>query len=431
MLSKDDTRGPVWKLAGTERKWHNPPVDVTILNIGTELVRGEILNTNARDLSEKLTHRGQRVIEQTVVEDEPCAIAAALRRALAQSQIVITTGGLGPTTDDITTETIAQALSLDLWVHEPSLARIRERLRAYGRELSESNQKQARVPVGATVLFNDWGMAPGYHLITEGKHLVVLPGVPSELGPMFETRAIPLLPLADQNWHRVVLRTFGMPESQLNDHLHGVAERFGVTLGYRVDTPEIWLKVEGRESLACAAAADEIRARLGTVVFGGAETTLAQAVGEALLARGWCLGLAESCTGGLISQSVTDVPGASRWFRGGVVAYDNAVKRELLGVAAELLTAHGAVSREVACAMALGARRLLKCDIAAAITGIAGPEGGTKDKPVGTVEIAVAVGDTCTAVLHRLAGNRATIRRRGTYLVLARLREHLLESPKA
>jgi len=406
-------------------------VDVTILNIGTELVRGEILNTNARELSDKLTLRGQRVIEQVVVEDEPRAIAAALRRALAQSELVVTTGGLGPTTDDITTEVIARELSLELVVHEPSLTRIRERLRAYGRELSESNRKQAAVPSGATVLFNDWGMAPGYHLVTGGKHLVVLPGVPSELHPMFETRAMPLLPLTDRTWHRLVLRTFGLPESQLNDRLEGVARQFQIELGYRVDTPEIWLKIEGSEPRACAAAADEIRGRLGSVVFGGPETTLAGAVGEALLARGWYLGLAESCTGGLIAQSVTDVPGASRWFRGGVVAYDNAVKQELLGVDPELFQTHGAVSREVACAMALGARRLLKCDIAAAVTGIAGPEGGTVDKPVGTVHVAVTVGNSCHPVLHRVAGDRATIRRRSTYLVLAQLREHLLKSQRA
>jgi nicotinamide-nucleotide amidase len=407
-------------------------VTAAILSIGTELTRGEVLNTNATWLAEQLTVRGFDVTEKRVVDDDPARISEALEALRDRHQLIVVSGGLGPTTDDITTACVAQVAEQTLVTHQLSLERITARLTQMGRTLSPSNAKQAMIPAEATALRNDCGMAPGYHLRLGDAELFVLPGVPSEMCPMFENYGVPRLPEPEgQRVVQICLHSLGVPESTLNDSLAEIALSYQVELGYLVRSPEVDVKILVRGTNLnemqqhCRQAADAVRDRLGEAVYAEGATSLPEVVGEMLGQRHLVLGLAESCTGGLVAHLLTQVAGASQWFCGGIVSYANSVKEGVLGVSSDSLMAHGAVSEEVAREMATGARNRLGCDVALAITGICGPAGGTPTKPVGTVHFAVATSNQVHHARHLLVGERTAIQRRAAFTALALLRTAL------
>jgi nicotinamide-nucleotide amidase len=403
-----------------------------VLSIGTELTRGELVNSNSAWLSAQLTAIGFEVLEHAVVDDERGRIMAAVQRLGQHASVVVSTGGLGPTTDDMTTEAVASALGLRLVRDGASLESIRRRLEKFGRVLNDSNAKQADFPEGADILPNPIGTAPGFGVRVGECLAYFLPGVPREMQVMFEEQVVPRIrALAPNNLFQLRLRTFGLPESLVGDRLAGVEQSFpGTTIGYRASFPEIEVKVLARGPSQAAArdicerATAEVRARLGTHVFGEAEDSFAGVVGRALRARGWTLAIAESCTGGLVGHMLTREPGASDFLLLDAVTYANSAKSRILGVDEETIRWHGAVSSEVAAAMAQGARRVSGADVALSLTGIAGPAGGTEAKPVGTVYIALVRPDGTVDVKHRaLVGDRTRIQTLAAYAGLQLVRE--------
>jgi len=395
---------------------------VAVLSLGTELLRGELVNTNASWLAEALSQRGLEVSELACVGDDMGQITATLERLAASNQVIVCTGGLGPTTDDLTTQAVADLLNVPLELDARSLEHIRERFARAGRQMSQSNEKQAWFPRGAEVLDNPEGTAPGFSVTIGSSKAFFLPGVPHEMRVMFQASVEPRLDTGGGGYlHQLRFNTFGLPESAVNDKLAGLEGEFGVQVGYRAHFPEIQVKVLARgkdkseaEALAERAGA-EVRRRLGDVVFSTGTTSLAQAVGELLEQRSLLLGLAESCTGGLVSQLITANPGASKYFSGAVVSYANQVKHEVLGVPLELLESHGAVSQPVAEAMARGACRTLGASVGLAFTGIAGPGGGSETKPVGLVHTALWDGQEMHHMRSVFPGNRVQIQRRAAY----------------
>ncbi|HEY8431265.1 MAG TPA: competence/damage-inducible protein A [Sandaracinaceae bacterium] len=402
-------------------------MSAAVLSIGTELTRGELTDTNAAWLSEQLTALGCDVGEKATVPDDVEAIREALVRLSARHRVLVATGGLGPTTDDLTAEAAARAAGVPLVRHEPSLEAIKRRFAAAGREMSASNAKQADLPEGALAIENPVGTAPGFALTLGGCRCFFLPGVPHEMKRLFADSVQPAIgPTVERRTHQVRLRTFGLPESVVGERLAGIEEAHeGVTLGYRATFPEIEVKVLARAASAAEAeeialrVAHEVRERLGEAVYGEGEDTYPAYVGRVLRDRGLTLALAESCTGGMVGSLITDVPGSSDYLLLDAVTYSNAAKTSVLGVSSEILRAYGAVSAECATAMAEGARRIADADIAVSITGIAGPGGGSESKPVGTVWIGLARRDRPTeAALHQLSGDRWRIRRWAAYLAL-------------
>lgn len=368
-----------------------------ILSTGTELTRGELVNTNASWIASELTHLNVSVTAIYTVDDNAERIVEAFRHLTATHDIIVCTGGLGPTTDDVTAEALARAAAVRLETHQPSLLAINARLVKLGRSLTPTNAKQAQVPMGCTVLRNDHGTAPGFSLNLNRATVFCLPGVPMEMKKMFGSSVAPVILGSQQKSQvQIVIRTFGMAESTVNDALEAIEATHGVTLGYRVHFPELAVKVIAAAASTSEAnavaerAADAVCAKLGQgVVYGRGGTTLPFVLAQMLRERGLRFGIAESCTGGLVSALLTEQSGASDVFAGAVVAYSNEVKREVLGVPAALIDEHGAVSAPVALAMAESARRVIGCDLGLAITGIAGPTGASSEKPLGTVHFAV------------------------------------------
>ncbi len=411
-------------------------MSAAILSIGTELLRGEIHNTNCTWLCERVTDLGMEVGECVVVGDDRVEIAAALSRLSKAHDVLISTGGLGPTTDDLTAQAVAECLGVDLELDGRSLERIEARMRAAGRTVASSNAKQADFPRGASVLDNDWGTAPGFCVDIGSCRAAFLPGVPQEMKPMFDRHLASLVQArVTRHAKQVRLRTFGAPESQVNDMLQGIAEQYGVTLGYRAHFPEIEVKTLVFAAQAAVAetkaraAADAVRERLGELVYGEGDKALPEVVGDLLRAKGWTLALAESCSGGLLSELITQHP-ASDYFLGAVVSYANAIKRELLGVEADVLETEGAVSEAVVRQMAEGARRRLGSNASIALSGVAGPSGGTADKPVGLVHIAVSTPRRTVATHAIFSGDRRRVQLRAAYAALDLLRHEMTTDPE-
>jgi nicotinamide-nucleotide amidase len=374
-------------------------VKAEILTVGDELLRGEILDSNKSLLSERLLSLDIETRWHTSVGDDPADMTDAFRRAAGRSDVVLVSGGLGPTRDDLTMKVLGESFGLKLVLHEPSLAEIRAFFARFGREMAPNNEKQAWFPEGAEVLPNPIGTAPGALLEVEGTLFFCMPGVPRELERMLDEQVLPRLaarrPVGTVVRARL-LRTFGMGESNLDDLLSDVAADGDVVLGFRTSFPDNYLRPVARGASPeeaerkLARTCDAIRARLGPLVYAEGETTLEAVVGELLQRGRKTLAVAESCTGGLLAERISAVPGASGWFRGGVVAYADAAKSALLGVPEAALREHGAVSEPVARAMAEGARGRFDADLGVATTGIAGPTGGSAEKPVGLVFVALA-----------------------------------------
>jgi len=407
-----------------------------LLAIGTELTRGDLHNTNSGWLAERLTSLGHEVTHMLSVDDEDERIVEALRGLARDHEIIVCTGGLGPTTDDRTSACVARLLGVPLLRDAAAFERILAFFKARGRDMAPSNGKQADFPEGAVVLPNRMGTAPGFSVRIGTCSAYFLPGVPREMSVMFDEQVVPHLPKPAAPFTTVRLRTFGLPEAEVNDRLAAIETKHQVTIGYRASNSEIEVKVMARAQLAesaeqlelrASSAADEIASLLGPVVYSRGQAQLPEVIGQLLLERRATLALAESCTGGLLSQWITSVPGASRYFKGGVVAYANAAKAQLLGVPETVLRRHGAVSEPVARAMAEGAQRVLGSDYAIALTGLAGPGGGTKDKPVGLVHWAVTgpQGTVCRRV--EFFGDRAQVQSRSATSALFTLYKFLTD----
>lgn len=380
---------------------------VELINTGSELMLGRVLNTHQQWLCRQLSDRGYRVLRQVAVPDAGPDIQAAVREALGRADLVIATGGLGPTSDDITRELIAQLLGLRLKEDPAIVAKIRHFFEMRGRPMLERTRVQALVPEGATVLANANGTAPGLAIrvapnpFREGGKpawLVMLPGPPRELRPMFLDSVVPLLreQLPAEAFVCRTLRITGDGESSVEERIDAPLQplvKAGLELGYcaRPGQVDVRLVARGREAEEVVRQAEAIvRARLGDSVYGLEEEDIEVTVIRRLTERGETLALAESCTGGGLANRLTNVPGASAVFLAGLVTYSNAAKQKFLGVRADTLAQHGAVSEAVAREMAEGARRETGATFALAVTGIAGPSGGTPEKPVGTVFIGLA-----------------------------------------
>lgn len=402
-----------------------------VLCIGTELTRGELVNTNASWLGSALTDIGFEVIESVVVDDEKKRIIQALERLGRSVAVIICTGGLGPTTDDLTTEAAATALGVRLLRDEASLDHIRRRFEKFNRVMGESNAKQADFPEGSVILPNPIGTAAGFSLRIGNAVAFFMPGVPTEMKRMFEEQVAPRIrPLAPNDAYQIRLRTFGIGESTVGERLTGVETAFpGVTLGYRAHFPEIEVKVLAR-GVSHAAARDlceratvEVRSRLTDVVYGEADQSFAGVIGRALRTKGYTLAVAESCTGGLVGHMITREPGASEYLLVDAVTYANSAKTKLLGVGEDVIRGHGAVSSEVAAAMAERVREISGADVGLALTGIAGPTGGSEEKPVGTVFIAVCWAGGLQVKECHFPGERHQIQTLAAYAGLHLVRE--------
>jgi len=405
-------------------------MSVAVFSIGTELTRGELVNTNATWIADRLTELGFEVTSLDTVDDHVERIVSVVRRLAQSHRVVVCTGGLGPTSDDMTAACVAQALGVSLVRDHESLETIRRRFAKVGRAMSPLNEKQADVPTGSQVLANAVGTAPGFAVTLGSCRLFFLPGVPREMKRMYDDHVVAQLrPLAPNDSYQVRLKTFGAPESLVAEKLADLETLHPtLTLAYRASLPEVEVKVLVRAASYDEARtlsltlATEVRRRLGDVVYGEGNETLPDVVGKAIQHKGWKLAVAESCTGGLVGHLLTAQP-ASDFFLADAVTYSNRAKHRLLGVSEDVLRAHGAVSSEVALAMAEGVRRTCDADISLAITGIAGPTGGTLEKPVGLVYWAVVTPNGSVVRDHVFPGERAQVQRMAAYAALALLRE--------
>jgi len=408
-----------------------------ILSVGDEVLCGEVVDTNAAWLAERLTEMGIEVVRHGTVGDVEEEIEEAVRDAARRTHLVVVSGGLGPTEDDLTRHALAKAAGAPLELHEGSLVQIEERFRRHGRRMSARNRIQAMIPAGATVLPNSEGTAPGFIVRCGETHVAVLPGVPREMKAMFENHLAPFIQaLPIERWAVRIerLQLFGMPESLVNQIIRHLMRRGANPLvGIRVSDGVITVKLTatGRTEREAAEiirpAWEEARRALGDAVFGGRDDTLEEVVARLLERHSKTIGVAESCTGGLIGHWLTQVSGISRFFLEDLVTYSNEAKVELLGVPAKTIEAVGAVSEEVAAAMAEGVRRRAKADLGLSTTGIAGPTGGSPEKPVGLVYVGLATEAGTEVKRLQLVGARAVIKDRAAKSALNLLRLRLQE----
>lgn len=391
-----------------------------LIAVGTELLLGNIANTDAQMLSKGLSALGINVYYHTVVGDNPQRLKAAVEIAKSRADIIITTGGLGPTCDDLTKNVLAECFGRKLVYDEESAQQIKDyfhRLHPNG-TMTENNLQQAYLPEGCTIFSNDWGTAPGCAFEADGVRVIMLPGPPNECTPMFEHRAVPYLQaLADGVIASRTLKIFGMGESaveaRLRDRMNALTNP---TLAPYAKTGEVELRITAKAATVEEARAlivpveKEVRDIFGPLVYGADVASMEEVVLGLLKEKGLTMGTAESCTGGLVAKRLTDLSGASAVFRGGVVSYTNEVKAGVLGVPQVMLDEFGAVSAQVAQAMAQGARKVLGCDLAVSLTGVAGPDPDDRNNPVGLIYVALDTPEgTRVRELHLING-RARIR---------------------
>lgn len=410
-------------------------MDLEIVTIGDELLLGFTIDTNAAHLARELSAFGVRIVRRTTAGDDPALIAAAVRDALDRTGAVVTTGGLGPTADDRTKPVIAELFGRGMVMDDAILTALEARwLKRFGHAMPESNRQQAMVPERATILNNRHGSAPGIWLEDErGRWVAMLPGVPREMRGMLADTLSPILREKAGGAGTVVrshtLRTANISESALADRLGEYARGvLGMSLAFLPGSDGVDLRLTshgltGREADALLRRASAmLREKVGKYVYGEGDDDLAALVLAACAERKLTVAVAESCTGGMLGSRFTAIPGSSAVFEGGIIAYSNAVKTRELGVAESDIAEHGAVSEVVARALATGVRARFGSSVGLGITGIAGPGGGTPEKPVGTVWVGVDLEGSVHAVHAVLPGDRSEIRFRGTQLALDRLR---------
>jgi nicotinamide-nucleotide amidase len=406
-----------------------------IIAIGSELLAPDRTDTNSLWLTEQLNRLGIEVKLKTIVGDDDARLEETIKDATRRSKVVITTGGLGPTEDDITRKITARALGRRLLLDEAVLAEIKQRFQSFGVSMPERNSRQAMVIEDAGVLPNPNGTAPGMFLDHNGTAIVLLPGPPREMQPMFTNHVVRKLEQRSGSVRvvRRMLRVGGMGESAVDEKIAPVYTKYEnpqTTILFNQSEIEIHLTARGRTEDEANQLLDkvvlEIEEQLGNAIFSFRGEKMEEVVGLKLAVGGYTLSVAESCTGGLLAQRLTEVPGSSKYFIEGVVTYSNESKTRLLGVEPILLLEHGAVSAPVAEAMAEGIRDRAATDFALSITGIAGPDGGTEDKPVGTVFIAISSEAGTEHRRLKLPGDRNLIRWRATQAALDLLRRRLI-----
>lgn len=409
---------------------------VELICVGTELLLGSIVNTNAAFLAEKCAGLGLSCYFQTVVGDNEERLSGVLETALGRSDVVILSGGLGPTEDDLTKEVAARVCGKELVLHEPSRQAIQQYFEKRGVEPTDNNWKQAMLPEGCIVLENANGTAPGVIIETKENRVILLPGPPNELCPMFESGVRPYLEgLTSQVICSQTVKVCGIGESRAETMVKDLIDaQTNPTIATYAKTGEVHVRVTAEAENQKAAmklikpVVKELKRRFENAVYTTEEeTTLESAVVELLQANGLTVTCAESCTGGLLSARLINVPGVSEIYKTGLVTYSNKAKRKLLGVKKSTLQKYGAVSQQTAEEMAKGAAALTKADVAVAVTGIAGPDGGTKEKPVGTVYIACAVKGKVAVKKHQFAGNRSKVREATVSEALVLMRSCILE----
>lgn len=405
-----------------------------IVSVGTELLMGQIVNTDAQFIASHLAPLGYRALYQVTVGDNPARLAGVVQSALARADVVLFTGGLGPTDDDLTKETVAQALGLEVAVVPEEEARLRAYFASRGKEMTPNNLKQARFPTGSIILPNPNGTAPGCIMEADGKAAILMPGPPRELYPMFHDHVLPYLEKrSGVRLHSRELRIFGMGESELTYRLRDlIAAQTNPTIAPYVKTSEVTLRVtaqcqdDAEGERLVAPVIDAILARLGSIVYSTNGESLPALCVRLLLRQGATLAVAESCTGGMLASSIVDIPGCSACFLEGAVTYANGAKVRRLGVSEGTLATDGAVSLACAQQMAEGLRAATGATYALATTGIAGPDGGTPEKPVGLVYVALAGPGRTEVRKLLLSGDRARIRTAATLHALDLLRRSLL-----
>ena len=408
-------------------------MQIEIITIGNEVLSGRTLDTNFAQIARAMEEVSVQVGWHSTVGDTAERIGEALRLALGRADAIIMTGGLGPTPDDVTRKAVATLLGRPLQLNEQVVESIRARARRMGRKLPASVETQALIPFGATLLDNPVGTAPGLLIEHQGRPVILMPGVPQEMEAILRESVVPLL--RDRTGLKVVtftLRTAGTYESKLQEKIGALPQEWPTaSLAYLPSYFGVDLRVTvaGRDSLETIRVAEkayaELRAVADPVLYAEGAMTMEDVVAARLLERGLKIAVAESCTGGLLAKRLTDTPGASRYFERGYVTYSNASKVGLLGVTAEDLATHGAVSEAVALQMARGAAERAGVDFGVGITGIAGPDGGTTDKPVGTVFVAIHDSAGTVARLLKMTGSRAAIRERATQTALDMVRRRL------
>jgi len=406
-----------------------------IIATGTELLTGGSLETNSIFLSEELMLLGIETAFKTVVGDDEKDMEEALKRALERVDAVIITGGLGPTEDDVTRKVIAKITKKRLILNEDARKAIHARLAGRGKDVIIANERQALIPAGTRLLSNPAGIAPGFYIDEEGPFLAVLPGVPKEMRAMYSEG---LKPALEQRFggksfiKRRVLRTCGVSESAVNQSIQDIMRRGEPTVGLSVKETGVDVRI-----IALATSSDQaqaliertetaIREKLGDAIYGVDGVELEEVVGAILKQRRLTLAVAESCTGGLIGARITNIAGSSEYFERAAVVYSNRAKNEMLGVPLDLIERHGAVSSEVAAALAQGIQQTARTSLGLSVTGIAGPSGGTEKKPVGLAYIALASPQGTKTAEYRLIGSRQQIRMRASQMALDMVRRYLI-----
>jgi len=397
-------------------------MNAEILCVGTEILLGDIVNTNAAYLAKGLAACGIGCYSQTVVGDNPKRLRQALEHSLSRANVVITTGGLGPTYDDLTKETVADCFGLPMEMDQPTLDHLHSFFSRLGREMTPNNEKQALMPRGATIFHNDRGTAPGLAVEGNGKTVILLPGPPREMTAMFDDQVRPyLLERSSTTLVSHTIHLFGIGESMVEHQLNQFMQnQENPTVAPYAKEGEVQLRVTASAESTEKAnemmkpVIEEISHHFSGNIYGIDVETLENALVQALLEKKLTVAVAESCTGGLLGKRITDIPGASRVFLGGATTYSNGMKERVLEVSHETLEAHGAVSTQTAAEMAEGARRMSGADLGISVTGIAGPDGGSEEKPVGYICIGVSTAGGTTVKEHRLGrgygGERPLIR---------------------
>ena len=409
---------------------------VELISVGTEILLGNIVNTNAAYLSEKCAALGLSCYYQDVVGDNEERLCETIRTALSRADILLLSGGLGPTQDDLTKEAAAKVMGKPLYLHEESKAAIQTFFEKRGLEITDNNWKQAMVPEGCIVVDNPNGTAPGVIIAENGKHVILMPGPPNEMIPMFETSIIPYLSkLQDGVIFSQTVKVCGVGESKAETMVKDlIEEQTNPTIATYAKTGEVHLRVTARAEDEKAAKklvkpmVKELKGRFGSHIYTTEdEVTLEKAVVDLLLANKLTISTVESCTGGLLAARLINVPGVSEVFKSGYITYSNKAKRRLLGIKKNLLLKHGAVSKEVAQEMAKGAALVSKADVTVSVTGIAGPDGGTEEKPVGLVYIGCDVCGKITVKEFHFGGDRAKVRESTVSAALSLMRECILQ----
>lgn len=409
---------------------------VELISVGTEILLGNIVNTNAAFLAEKCAGLGLSCYYQDVVGDNEERLSETIRLALSRADILLLSGGLGPTQDDLTKEVVAKVMEKPLYLHEESKIAIQQYFERKGMEITDNNWKQAMVPEGCIVVDNPNGTAPGIIMTQEGKHVILMPGPPNEMIPMFETSIMPYLSeLQSCVIYSQTVKICGIGESKAETMVADLIEQqTNPTIATYAKTGEVHLRVTARAEDEKAAKklvkpmVKELKGRFGNNIYTtDSEVTLEKSVVDLLQANGLTACTVESCTGGMLAARLINVPGVSEVFKSGYITYSNKSKRSLLGIKKNILLKHGAVSDKIAREMAKGAVMLAKTDVSVSTTGIAGPDGGSEEKPVGLVYIACNVRGTIEVRECHFSGNRTKIRESTVSAALSLMRECILK----